>query len=287
MERSRGRLWAALLIAAVGIIMYMSQTQENPVTGEKQHVTLTTDQEIKLGLASAPEMAKQMGGVVPENDPRAEEVNRIGELLVNKSQALKSPWQFQFHLLEDPDTVNAFALPGGQIFITLGLYDKLQNEAQLAGVLAHEMGHVFERHSAEQMATGQLGNILIIAVATGASDGGSSTTPAMVAAAVNQMFQLSYSRKDESEADQWGLKIMSDAGFTPTAMIGVMKILKAAGGGAGGRGPDFFQSHPHPDLRIEQIQEYLKEHPEKPGLTEGRPLVQVQAERKSYFFERN
>jgi predicted Zn-dependent protease len=263
-----GRLILAIGIALIAWIMYMNQTEENPVTKEKQHVALTPDQEIRLGLESAPEMAKEMGGEVPADDPRAKEVQNIGNYLVSHTLAQKSPWKFQFHLLADPKTVNAFALPGGQIFITLGLLDKLQTEAQLAGVLGHEMGHVIERHSAEQMATNQLGNALAVAVGTAASD--QSTAPYMVAAVVNQMVQLRYSREDESEADIWGLKLMSQAGYDPRAMVEVMKILKAAGGR--GQSIALFQSHPDPDLRIKQIEEYLAKNPPSSSLSEGRNL---------------
>lgn len=264
-----GRLMLAAIIALIGWIMYMSQTEVNPVTKEKQHVSLSPTEEIRLGLESAPEMSREMGGEVPLSDERAKEVQYLGNYLVEHTLAKESPWKFQFHLLADDQTVNAFALPGGQIFITLGLFDKLKTEAQLAGVLAHEMGHVIERHSAQQMATGRLGQILTVAVGTAASD--QSNGAYQVAAVVNQAVQMRYSRGDESEADTWGLKLMSEAGFDPRAMIEVMEILKRASGGGSGA-PEIFQTHPNPDLRIEQIKEYLKKNPPPPGLSEGLTL---------------
>lgn len=265
----KGRLIIALIIAFVGWMTFMHK-EENPVTKKKQHVSISPSEEIKLGLKSAPEMAKEMGGDVPEEDPRTIEVSKIGNILVDNTIAKESPWKFKFHLLNDNETVNAFALPGGQIFITLGLYNKLQTEAQLAGVLAHEMGHVIERHSAQQMATNQFGQILSVAVGTAASDNPHSGAY-QVAAAVNQAIQLKYSRKDESEADIWGLKLMTKAGYDPRAMIQVMEILKEASHGAG-RGPDFFQTHPNPDLRIIQIKEYLRENPPTSNLSQGQSL---------------
>ncbi len=256
------RLFLAIGIAIVAFIMYFAQNQENPVTGKTQFVSLSPAEEVKLGLASAPSMARKMGGEVPVSDKRAQEVQRIGKILTETTEAKKGPWKFQFHLLADTKTVNAFALPGGQIFITLGLYEKLQNAAQLAGVLSHEMGHVIERHSAQQMAKGQLGQLLVVAVGVGASDEQRSSQSAMmVATVVNQAIQLRYSRKDESEADIWGLKLMTEAGFDPRAMIAVMKILQATSGR--GYTPEFLQSHPHPEHRIEQIEAYLKQHPRK------------------------
>jgi predicted Zn-dependent protease len=268
------RLIGAIVIALIGFFMYMHHVEENPVTGEKQHVSLNPDQEIRLGLQSAPEMAMKMGGEVPSTDPRAEEVSGIGQFLVANTDAAKSPWKFKFHLLGDEKTVNAFALPGGQIFITLGLLNKLQTEAELAGVLGHEMGHVIERHTAQQMAKSQLGDMLVVAVGIGASGAqqqtGGAYNPVLIAAVVNHMFQLRYSRHDESEADMWGVKLMSQAGFDPRAMIEVLQILKASSGP--GHTLEIFQTHPNPDLRIEQISAYLKEHPPQPGLSEGRRL---------------
>lgn len=270
------RIIGGIVIALIGFALYMSQTQINPVTGEKQHISISTDQEIRLGLESAPEMAREMGGELPSTDPRTAEVQRIGELIVTHTDAVSSPWKFKFHLLADTHTINAFALPGGQVFITLGLLDKLQTEAQLAGVLSHEMGHVLERHSAQQMAKSQLGQMFVVAAGTAASDSnnpGRFTNATMVAAVVNHMFQLRYSRHDESEADQWGLKLMMQSGFDPKAMIEVMEILKASGNSE--HTPEIFQTHPNPDLRIQQIKAYLAEHPPSVNLSEGRKLKEV------------
>lgn len=271
-----GRLIGALAIALIGFFMYMSQVQDNPVTGERQHVSLSPNQEIRLGLESAPQMTRQMGGELPSTDLRVQEVKKIGDLIVANTDAKKSPWKFQFHLLADTQTINAFALPGGQIFITLGLLNKLETEAQLAGVLSHEMGHVIERHTAQQMAKSQLGEMFVVAVGAAASDpnhGAGTYGPTVIAATVNHMLQLRYSRHDESEADQWGLKLMSQVGFNPRAMIEVMEILKASGGKE--RTAEIFQTHPNPDLRIKQINAYLQEHPPSPDLKEGRKLKDV------------
>lgn len=279
-----GRILIALAIAAVGLFMYWNQVQVNPVTGEKQHVAISPEQEITLGIETAPQMSRQMGGELPASDPRTKEVVAMGEYLVEHSDAKKSPWKFDFHLLADDQTVNAFALPGGQIFITEGLYKKLQTEGQLAGVLSHEMGHVIQRHSAQQMAKSQLGQFMIFAVGTAASDqGGINNNSAMIAAMVNQMIQLRYSRGDETEADQWGLKLMTQSGYNPYAMIEVMEILKKAGGG--GRGPEMFATHPDPDLRIEQIKEYLKSHPPSKDLKEGDPLPSYSSSQETFNLE--
>jgi len=271
------RLIAGLVIAVIGIITYFSRTETNPVTGEKQRVAMSVDQEKALGLEAAPQMANEMGGALPPENPESQLVAAMGRKIVSSSDAGKSPYvdNFHFFVLADPQTVNAFALPGGQVFITHALLSQLQNEAQLAGVLGHEVGHVIARHAAEHMAKGQLGQTLVGAVAVGASDDrGKGQMAAVAAMMANQMLQLHYSRDDELQADSLGLKYMSQTGYTPAAMLEVMEILKRASGG-GGRGPSFMQTHPDPDARIAQIKEYLqKNYPSgvPKDLTEGRAL---------------
>jgi len=215
----------ALIIGGVALFNYYRRTEVNPVTGEKQRIALNTEQEISLGLRAAPQMAAQMGGVISKSNPRAALVNSVGRAVVERSDAKKSPYKYDFHLLNDSQTLNAFALPGGQIFITKGLFDKLETEAQLAGVLGHEIGHVINRHAAEHMATGQLGQSIAVAVGVaGSGEGGRGITAQMAAQAANQMLQLKYGRNDESEADTFGLQYMAQAGYDPSAMLGVMKF---------------------------------------------------------------
>src|SRR5262249_54579157 len=124
------------------------------------------------------------------------------------------------------------------------------------------------------------GNLLVVAVGAAANDstgGSGSYNATAVAALVNQMFQLRYSREDESQADTWGLQLMEQGGYKPEAMIEVMEILKASTGDRG-QTPELFQTHPNPDLRIQQIKAYLKEHPPQPGLSEGGKIYQTHSQ---------
>lgn len=266
----------ALLVAAFALLGYFANTEINPVTGEKQRVGMNVDQERALGLQAAPQMAAQMGGVVDPRDPDAQLVATVGRKLVAAGLAARSPYadNFNFHLLADPDTVNAFALPGGQIFITRGLYRRLQDESELAGVLGHEIGHVVHRHGAEHMAKGQLGQLLTVAVGVATDDGsGRGDMARMAAMMANQMLQLRYGRRDETESDAFGLVTLADAGYDPRAMLDVMRILKEASGDQ--HPPEILSSHPLPETRIEEIQLVLdKEWPNgpPPGATRGRRL---------------
>jgi predicted Zn-dependent protease len=267
----------ALIIAVIAIVSYYSRTEVNPVTGEKQRVAMSPEQEVALGLQAAPEMKAQMGGSIEPPDPQALLIDEVGQKLVRQIPE-GSPWKFEFHLLADPKTINAFALPGGQVFITKALLDQLQTEAQLAGVLGHEVGHVIERHGAEHMATGQLGQMLTVAVGVGASgEDGAARNASVIAAMVNGMIQLKYGREDELESDAYGLNYMVGAGFNPGAMVEVMNILEKAGGG--GNQPEFMQTHPHPESRRQEIDAFLKKQFPRgipPELTEGRILAQVE-----------
>jgi len=251
------RLIIAALLVVFALMGYWSKRDTNPVTGETQYVALNTKQEIALGLQSAPQMAAQFGGEDP--DPAVQEfVREVGNKIVRSSDASRAPYEYRFTVLRDPQTVNAFALPGGPIFITRGLLNLLHNEAQLAGVLGHEIGHVVARHSSEHLAKTQLAQTLAGAAGVAASDEyGRGQQAYMIAAFAAQMAQLRYGRNDELESDRLGVKYMSAAGYNPRAMLGVMKIL--AGAGKGQRQPEFLSTHPDPGNRQQTITRAIEE----------------------------
>jgi predicted Zn-dependent protease len=246
------RVVLALVIAAIGALYYFCNTQENPVTGEKQRVTLSPEQEVALGLQAAPQMAAEFGGVHP--DPTVQDyVERLGEQIVAASAAKGSDYQFDFHVLRDTETVNAFALPGGQVFVTAALMRQLGTEDQLAGVLGHEIGHVIGRHSAEQLAKGQFTQILVGAAGVAASSEDSSgQQAAAIAAMVGQLVNMRFGRKDELEADTMGLRFMAEAKHDPRALKDVMRILAESSKG-GGQRPEFLSTHPDPGNRLQVI----------------------------------
>ena len=119
-------------MALFSLLAYWCSRDFNQVTGETQHVSMTVDQEIALGLQAAPEMAQQYGGLHQDRET-AEKVKKVGQQIVAASKAGRSPYRFDFHLLADEQTINSFALPGGQIFITYGLLKNLQTEGQTCG----------------------------------------------------------------------------------------------------------------------------------------------------------
>src|SRR6185295_8351023 len=170
--------------------------------------------------------------------PRAERVRQVGDSIIARSSAAKTPYKYSFYLLADPRTVNAFALPGGQIFITEALVGLLNSDDELAAVLGHEVGHVLARHSAEHLAKQQLTQRIIGAVAVGSG----SYDTAQLAQLAGSLVNMKHGRDDELEADALGLRLTREAGFDPRAMIAVMQKLEKASGG--GRQPEFASTHP-------------------------------------------
>jgi beta-barrel assembly-enhancing protease len=247
------RLIIMLVIAAFSLFSYFGKRSVNPTTGETQHVSLTLEQEVAMGLQSAPEMAQQFGGLY--GDERVQQqVKTLGKKIVAQSVAAQSGYPFDFHVLADDQTVNAFALPGGQIFITVALLARLKTADQLAGVLGHEVGHVLARHSAEHIAKQQLTQGITGAVVMGAG----SYQMAQVAQMVGGLINMKYGREDELEADKLGLCLMSQAGYNPTSLIEVMQILAEATGGRA-RQPEFASTHPNPENRAQKIEAHLRD----------------------------
>jgi beta-barrel assembly-enhancing protease len=240
------------------LISYFGSQSTNPVTQDVQHISMTPDQEIAMGLQAAPEMADQFGGLDP-NEADQQRLKQIGQKLVQSSPAKNTPYQYDYHLLGDTETVNAFALPGGQIFITRALYDQLKTDGELAGVLGHETGHVVGRHSAEQIAKAQLTQGLTGAAVIAACDPNSPSgciAASQVAAVVGQLINMQYSRSDETQSDWLGVCFMRDSGYNPEDMVKVMQILDSLSQGE--RPPEFMSSHPDPGNRITAIQENIQ-----------------------------
>ena len=251
------RFIIGLIVAAVSLFGYFFNTSKNEVTGETQHVNMSTDQEIALGLQAAPQMAAEYGGESPDARATAA-VQAVGQKIIASTKAGQTPYRFQFHLLADDQTINAFALPGGQVFITKGILNKLTTEGELAGVLAHEIGHVVARHSAEQVAKSNLTQGLAGAATIASYDPnnpGSSIAKGAIAAAIAKVVSLRFSRNDELEADKLAVDFTPKAGYDPRSMIKVMEMLKAQEGRSST--PEFMSTHPDPGNRIGELQKEI------------------------------
>ncbi len=254
----RLRLFLAGGILLFSAVSYFGSSDKYPISGKTQQAALTGKQEIHLGRSTRLEMAKRHGGLHPSRDAQ-QMVDEIGLRLVDAldrqfaEQGRANPYPFEFHLLADQRTINAFALPGGQVFITYGLYDRLQTTGQLAAVLGHEMGHILERHVAKRLANQKTTRSLIGTPGVFRQDSGSKQAAQMV----GQLVNMKFGPNDELESDRWAVQLMVTAGFDPRAMLAVMDILDSAV--AAGSQPEMLSTHPLPADRQSYIQERIAE----------------------------
>jgi predicted Zn-dependent protease len=213
----------------------------------------TVQQEIDLGRKAAAQVYQQMP-VLPDSDPMAQYIRSLGQ----KLQAVAPPtagtnerWPFEFHVVNSED-INAFALPGGPMFVNLGAIQAADTEAQLAGVMAHEMSHVIQRHATcnatKEQKQGALFGILG-AIAGAALGNYGQIAQAGVGAAAGLHF-LTYSRVAEKQADLMGTDILYDAGYDPRGLPQFFEIITAKYGDGGAQ---FLSDHPNPGNRIEYV----------------------------------
>jgi predicted Zn-dependent protease len=242
-ERSVGWLAPLAAIVVVGCSL-------NPATGKRQLVLIGESQEIAMGLEAHSGIVEQMGRY--DDDEWASYVSEVGKRLAASSERPNLPWNFE--VIDDP-VVNAFALPGGYLYLTRGILAHFSSEAEMAGVLGHEIGHVTARHGVNQMSKGMLAQIGLGV--------GSVVSPEVAAlsglaeSGVGLLF-LKYGRDDERQADDLGLRYLLAEGYEPSAMMDVFSMLeRVSSGSEGGRMPAWMSTHPPPEARLERMAEAL------------------------------
>ena len=250
MTRVRNRVQNLLfgLILLAPPMLAATACAVNPATGQRQFILMSESEEIEMGREADGPITESFG--LYESDELQAAVTDIGNELASCSERPQLPWSFK--LVDDP-MVNAFALPGGFIFVTRGIMAALNSEAELAGVLGHEIGHVTARHSASQMSRQQLQQVGLGVGSILSSDVASA---AGVLSAGLGLLNMRYSRGDESQSDELGVRYMSRAGYDPNALVGVFQTLGLVGGG-GGSVPEWAASHPNPANREEDIRVFI------------------------------
>ena len=241
-----------LLLLAVLLLACLTRCAVNPATGKTQLMLVSESDEIKLGRDNDKQIVAEMGTY--EDAELEEYVARIGNALAAESERPDLDWTFR---VMDDGTVNAFALPGGYIYVTRGILGYLNSEAELASVLGHEIGHVTARHSASQMSKAQLANIGLV--------GASVLTPeyaqafgGLAQASLGMLF-LKHSRADETQADDLGLRYVRRSDYDPRPMPEVFDMLRRVSKEAGGqRVPEWQSTHPDPEDREKQIKSKIK-----------------------------
>jgi len=241
------------VLAAIALSTAVAGCSTNRATGEDSFTAfMSPEQEKEIGSQEHPKMVREFGGQYTEKDLQSY-VTEIGEKLVAVSETPNE--KFTFTVLDSP-VVNAFALPGGYVYITRGLAALATNEAELAGVLAHEIGHVVARHSAQRYSRGLLTQILAGGLAVAIGNGAGE----LIGTGANAYLK-SFSREHEFEADMLGIRYITRAGYDPDAMATFLEKLRAHSrlqAKLAGRSPDdvdqydFMATHPRTLDRIEQ-----------------------------------
>ncbi|MEI7658914.1 MAG: M48 family metallopeptidase [Phycisphaerae bacterium] len=265
---------AAILVAAAAAMATLGGCETNPATGKSQFLITNRDQEIAMGDQASPQLINEMGGEL--NDPQVRAyVVEVGRKLAATTEADNPtlPWSFT---VVDSDIINAFALPGGRVFISRGLLRRMTNEAQLAGVLGHEVGHVTARHINDRMVNTAIAGIGVSVAGSILTEGVGGPVGDIAPKALElggQTIVLRYGRRQELEADALGMRYMTRANYNPMAQRQVMEILEQSMGTEAGS--EWFSTHPYPKTRIEQIDRLLAT--EYAGMVRD-PAFQLKAE---------
>lgn len=221
---------------------------------------VSKEQQEQLGLQAMAEVYKQMP-VLPDSSPETQFVQQLGKKLVAVIPS-QSSWPYQFHVIEQKE-INAFALPGGPVFINVGTIAAAANEAELAGVMAHEISHIYMQHSIKQMKKQQTeqGVFGILGAVLGQGSGIASTLGRLGLSIGQGLLTLRYSRADEAQADSVGAVIMYKADYNPVALAQFFQKLEQQGGS---NGPNFLSDHPNPGNRVAAVEAEIRDWaPEK------------------------
>ncbi len=219
----------------------------NSVTGKEDILIISTEHEISMGASIAKQVETAYKPV--EDKHMQERVELIGNRLVQFCD--RKELMYHFKAL-DIDDINAVSLPGGWVYVFRGLVDKCKNDDELAGVIAHEIGHIAARHSIKRFQTGMLANIAMILVA--ATQGGQATQGADLAIS---SLMTAYSRGDEFESDRRAVRYTKAAGYDPNAIISFMRTMKEANKDKL-RPYSYFRTHPYEGERVGVVTREIK-----------------------------
>ncbi|GMQ81650.1 MAG: M48 family metallopeptidase [Rhodothermia bacterium] len=253
-------LVAFLTIPLMAILISGCVVSRNPLSGNKRAYGYSWQQEIQMGRDADKQIVSQYG--MYGDDELTEYIDSLGQALLQVSH-LRRPgaeqeWvdtEFFFRVLDSP-VINAFALPGGYIYVTRGLLAHLENEAQLAVVLGHEIGHVAGRHASRRAASQLGGNLLLIGAAVGGQalfGGGTAENILNVGGSATQLLFLSYGRGDERESDQIGVEYASMVGYDASEASAFFRTLKRLSDQSESKIPSFLSTHPDPGEREQTI----------------------------------
>jgi predicted Zn-dependent protease len=258
------------LSAAALAALTLAACATNPVTGEREYSLMSEAQEVQLGQEMDPQIRSEMG-LYPDAGLQ-EYVQGVGMRLAKASERPDLPWRFA---VVDVPAVNAFALPGGYIYITRGLLAHLDNEAEMAGVLGHEIGHVTARHAAR--AYTRQASVGIGAAVTSIFFPEAAPYAAAAQTGLGVLF-LKYDRNQEVQSDSLGARYAATAGWQPSGMAGVLETLGRISAASDRRGvPNWLATHPQPADRVARVSD------EVAALEATRPASEWTVNRDQYW----
>lgn len=217
-------------------------------TGGLQLVSV--NDEIALGRKAQQEVRRQVPALRDATVNRY--IDSLGARIASRADGPRYPYSFDVVNRRD---INAFALPGGPIWVHRGLIDAAQNESQLAGVIAHEVAHIANRHAAEQMTKGTFANLGLGLLGAFLGDGRGAQLAQLGAGFAANATMMKFSRDHEREADLRALRYMKSAGYDPRGMVEFLRVLRHRQGRDPGSVQTFFSSHPAPAERVRRLQE--------------------------------
>lgn len=254
-----------LLTFVIASVIAIVGCSTNPVTGKRELMLIPESQELEIGRENYAPLRQMQGGDYVADPKVVEYVREVGQKLAAVADR-KLP--YEFHVVND-STPNAWALPGGKISVNRGLLTELENEAQLAAVLGHEIVHSAAKHTARQMSRGVLLQGAVFATALSARNKDYAQLAELGANVGAQLLTLKYSRDAEREADYYGMKYMKKAGYDPAQAVELQRIfLRLANNRTPGWLEGLFASHPPSQERLKNNEEALKKFP--PGGYLGR-----------------
>jgi predicted Zn-dependent protease len=236
-------------LLCLSLLLFLGSCAVNPVTGRQELMLLTEEEEVQLGRETDAQIVKQYG-LYP--DPKlAGYLDQMGQRLAKTSHRPELP--FHFRIL-DSAVVNAFAVPGGYVYITRGILASLNSEAELAGVVGHEIGHIAARHSAQQYSRAQFAQMTLgLGVSVVSSIPGFGALSGLAQMGVGMLF-MSFSRENERQADSLGGEYMSRVGYDEAQMAAFFEALERMNPGSNRSGlPAWFSTHPNPEDRVKAV----------------------------------
>lgn len=226
-----------------------------PYTNRSQLILLSEAEEVQLGTAAYKEVLSASRATTGRP---FDVVTRVGQRIARAAD--KPSYQWQFTVIDDAKTANAFALPGGKVAVYTGLFPVAKDEAGLAAVMGHEVAHALARHGAERMSQGmvlQLGAVGVSAAMGGSDPALGNAVMAAYGLGAQVGVALPFNRSQESEADRIGMILMAKAGYDPEAALRLWERMEASEGS--GRPPEYLSTHPSAATRQEQIRGWLPE----------------------------